>query len=410
MNSPNVTTSAREARITDLLLADRSWVKEPQLVREFCSNPSWILSRVDQILRGFGSQAEAPAFRLFVENGNRTDLGTSLRRSPMGRGEAFHQWVPRVIGRNEYCLAFNGVTAWDDTLAAYIVENIVRPIVDIMGTPTRGFDVYLFAGCYKLTPFGVHRDREPSILLHLGPAPKPTMVWRSQNFPVPLRPDQEINEFDIEKFETSATHLKLQPGDLLFIPARAPHVMRSERFSVTLGIIPNIVDEKGAIVECIRELADLHGGFSSDASFLRNSAELARRASQLHATEDSATQSLVGAVQSIEKRLASNGYLVPPPVERSSRNCQSHFFRVPDDYPIFVTEDGGAITIYARGRFARMRFDPLLFKWLSINLVQGCVFDKRDVSRNLGQRLEETAISSLFDILVRLRALFPMEK
>lgn len=409
MTSTEIAPSLRNTRIADVILADGTWAREPCQVAGFSSDAGWILSRIDEILRGFGSEPDSPAFRLFVDNGNRTDLATALRRSPMSAMETFHQWVSRIVGAQEYCLAFNGVTAWDEPLASYVVKNIVQPIVDVLGIPTRGFDVYLFAGSYGLTPFGVHRDREPSILLHLGPAPKPAMVWASRDYPAQLGSTQEINEFDIKKIETSATHLVLQPGDLLFIPARDPHVMRSHQFSVTLGVIPNTADEKGAIVECVRELADLHGGLDSDTSFFQNALALGRRAADLLAASENGMRHLEIAAESIERRLASNGYLVPPPIERASASYKhAHSFTVPHDYPIFVSEEGDAITVHSRGRFARMRFDPLLFTWLSNNLIQGRVFERGEAWRDLSQRLDETAISSLFEILIRLRALCPV--
>jgi hypothetical protein len=402
----------RPPGIIDAVLFDGVWVDAPRLTRQFSSDTTWILSRIEQIFRGFGSARQAPAFRVFVENGERTDLAVKLRRSPMLETEGFDQWAPRVIGTDEYCLAFNGVTAWDEPLAAYVSEEFVRPIVRVAGLPTRGFDVYLFAGRYQMTPFGIHRDREPSILLHLGPAPKQAHIWASRTYPRPLAPNQELNEFDLAAADlrSSAESLILRTGDLLFIPAWDPHIMQSHEFSVTLGIIPNAVDEQSAIVECVRELGDLQGGFTSDASFFHDPGRLACRAEDLLGTPGERAERLDTAARSIELRLSSNGYLVPAPVERTCAfPALVHRFRVADIYPTIVSRQGDGIVVYARGRFVRMRFDPLLFSWLSENLLQGKVIDRGETDRVLGERLEIGAISSILDALFRIQAICPLQ-
>jgi hypothetical protein len=393
------------ASIVEIVLDANAWSSQAKFVASFAAEAEWIRGRIEHCCRHFAQHDSIPKFRVFVDNGNRTDLAVRLRGTAMRSEETMHQWISRAVGSDRYCLAFNGITAWDEPLARYVSRRIVSPIVKALGSPTRGFDVYLFAGKYDITPFGIHRDREPSILIHLGPAQKVALVWAADIYRRLDGVREEINEFDLERAEASAERRVLNDGDLIYIPAGDPPVMRSDDFSITLGVIPNLLDEKGVFAELAREMADLSGDSHSDASFIRSGEKLLSKMATFCGPHPEWRPKLDLALKSILLRLESNGYLVPSPIDHPRTSVEpTDTLRVPADYPINFTEREGKLCLYARGRMVQAPGDPLLIDWIS-KLRPGDTFAAGEVYAALSAAWDGSAVEKLLTELIGWRAL-----
>ena len=386
------------------LITDETWLNEPRLFRGFSDRATWLLDRLHHACEDFGQGKTLPKLRVFVDNGNRTDLSVALARSPIA-GQGLHEWISAAIGCSKYCLAFNGVTSWDEPLAAYVRDAFVTPLLSKMGRPIRGFDAYIFAGRYDLTPFGIHKDSEPSLLFHLGPALKSAFVWDQSIFREAVQ-DRELNEFDLENWEDRADHFELAPGDLLYLPAGQPHVMKSPEFSVTLGIVPNNCDTKGLLVEVSHEIADLRSTKQTGrVHYSQNGAVEALRA--LACETGSFLEESIEALNNLTLRLESNGYLVPPPAELkhlpAPQDDRTRYRLVPG-YPLFASETGGCLIIRARGQVCSLRGTPGMAEWAS-QLNKGHAFSRKDAATALARDCDASAADAIIDMLLRIRAL-----
>lgn len=391
--------------ITEIALDANAWSAKSRFVPNFAPEAEWIRGRIETCCRQFAATDTIPKFRVFVDNGNRTDLAVRLQDVAIRPGEAMHAWISRAIESERYCLAFNGVTAWDEPLARYVVRRIVSPLVEALGAPIRGFDAYLFAGRYDVTPFGIHRDREPSILVHLGPAPKLALHWAADAYRGTEGVRGEGHEFDLSRAGGSAERRVLHDGDLIYIPAGDPHVMRSDEFSITLGVIPNLLDEKGAFAELARELADLSGDALGDASFVHDGEPLLSRLAGFCGPDRESRPKLDLALRSIRLRLESNGYLVPSPIDQPpGKIASTERLRIPADYPIRWAECEGKLFLYARGRMVQAPRDALLIDWIS-NLHPGDVFAAREAVEALSAGWDGPAVEKLLSQLIVWRAL-----
>lgn len=386
------------------LLADETWLGEPRLLRGFSDRAEWVRNRLHHACREFSKGKTLPKLRVFVDNGNRTDLSVALARTPIGE-QGLHEWISVAIGCPNYCLAFNGVTSWDEPLAAYVRDAFVAPLLAQMGRPIRGFDAYIFAGCYDITPFGIHKDSEPSLLLHLGPAPKSAFVWEPSVFYEAVQ-GRELNEFDLENWVDRADHVELAPGDLLYLPAGQPHVMTSPEFSVTLGIVPNNCDAKGLLVEVSREIADLRcAGLMGRVHYSQSGAEDALRA--LACETGSFLETSVDALQSVTLRLESNGYLVPPPAEHrpcTAPKSDCTRYRLVPGYPLFASENRGRVLIYARGQICNLQGTAGIAEWAA-RLNAGDAFSRNDAAAALACDCDASAANAIIDMLLRIRAI-----
>ena len=138
--------------------------------------------------------------------------------------------------------AINRLARWNLSLFDWYSDRI-GDLERIAGwDPFGGFDTYAFVSSPEgWTPFGIHLDREPSLIYHLGPGRKEVWIWPAGE------PSSETFEstvarngysFDFETHLPAADTFTLEPGDFLCIPAGFYHVFRNVEASAFLGLTP----------------------------------------------------------------------------------------------------------------------------------------------------------------------------
>ncbi len=102
-------------------------------------------------------------------------LTENLSRTPPRDDQSLTEWLADSADGRPACVAINDVSSWDLGLAA-LARSVVRSL-----TPDRdlvsGADIYTFIADVEWTPFGIHKDDEPSLIFHLGPGHKELWVW-----------------------------------------------------------------------------------------------------------------------------------------------------------------------------------------------------------------------------------------
>ncbi|MFF9504621.1 hypothetical protein [Streptomyces sp. NPDC014656] len=161
--------------------------------------------------------------------------------TPPADDERAVDWLTRVAESDEECLAVNDVSSWNLELAAEVAEIVGELDAEGVHELVSGTDVYTFVAHSGWTPFGIHKDSEPSLIFHLGPSPKEVFVWHDQPFDASgITPNPSFGRitFDIEAhLDTAERHL-LRPGDFLCIPRDTYHVFRNLGPSAFLGLTP----------------------------------------------------------------------------------------------------------------------------------------------------------------------------
>ncbi|GHD83488.1 hypothetical protein ACWCY1_28315 [Streptomyces goshikiensis] len=183
--------------------------------------------------------------------------------SPLAPDESAVAWRARTADSREACLAVNDISSWSLPLAEWVAA-LVREIVSegIHELPS-GTDVYTFVADSGWTPFGIHKDSEPSLIFHLGPAPKEVWVWQENPFDASgITPSPSFGHitFDIEPHLASAEHHLLQPGDFLCIPKDTYHVFRNLGPSAFLGLTLYPVKSRPLITEALWRSAPAGNG------------------------------------------------------------------------------------------------------------------------------------------------------
>ncbi|HWA91116.1 MAG TPA: hypothetical protein VG889_13850 [Rhizomicrobium sp.] len=274
-------------------------------VSDLVRNPEELRGIVCAVLASAaGIKARPPFFRVFVDSAQRFDLADSLFGTEPGLFQDPQRRLPSVLGSDRFCLTLNGLTAWNEEFHRLMQAEIVSPLVSTDGILPTAFDFYTFMSTSGFTPFGIHDDRGDALLFHLGPGAKDVWLWSRARYLALVGGGWA--SFDFERMCASGRHIRLEPGDALFIPAGEFHLLRSADFNMFLGVIIGRQTCASRIKEAVDLFAELHGD-----ERLRGALEPASEAG-LGIRRYAAMQELV---------LASNGYVSQPPHMMDDRQC-----------------------------------------------------------------------------------------
>lgn len=177
-----------------------------------------------------------PNPRLRVFSGNRLDYAAIERfcyDTPPSADvfEFLEEWVS---GKGS-CIAVNEVESWDATLREVAATEFIPGLRPYLRRTSSKVDWYAFLATEGWTPFGIHDDDEPSLIMNLGPADKEVWVWEPSALSGLDRGRRTSLSFE-HQLPSASYHLVLKPGDFAAIPTGWFHVLRSSGRSVLLGI------------------------------------------------------------------------------------------------------------------------------------------------------------------------------
>ncbi|MFE2340213.1 hypothetical protein ACFXCR_11875 [Streptomyces sp. NPDC059431] len=174
--------------------------------------------------------------------------------SPLAPGESAVEWLSRTADSREACLAVNDVSSWSLPLAEWVAVLVREIVAEGIHELPSGTDVYTFVADSGWTPFGIHKDSEPSLIFHLGPSPKEVWVWQENPFDASgITPSPSFGRitFDIEQHLGSAERFVLLPGDFICIPKDTYHVFRNLGPSAFLGLTLYPVKSRSIVTEAL---------------------------------------------------------------------------------------------------------------------------------------------------------------
>lgn len=184
-------------------------------------------------------------------------LTNALAVTPCGEGSA-NEWLARVTDDRAACAGLSDLTAWSLELATWAQPLLRLLLVDGRHDFLSGADIYTFISDAGWTPFGIHKDAEPSLILHLGPAPKEVWVWPKgaiEPEALPRNPSFAQMSFDFDGSISAANYYLLRPGDFISIPTDYFHVFRNLGPSKFLGFSLYPTDVKEVVTQAFWEAA-----------------------------------------------------------------------------------------------------------------------------------------------------------
>ncbi|MGW6836343.1 hypothetical protein ACWGCI_23460 [Streptomyces sp. NPDC054949] len=275
--------------------------------------------------------------------------------SPLADDESAVEWLARTAGGDEACVAVNDISTWDLRLCAEVSAMVEELVTDGFHELPSGTDVYTFIAHSGWTPFGIHKDDEPSLIFHLGPSPKEVWIWHENPFDTSgITPSPSFGQitFDIEEHLGSAERRLLRPGDFLLIPQDTYHVFRNLGPAAFLGLTLYPVRTHSLITEALWRAA----GPADPLPDYPPAGAVADRARTLLA-EDTADPSLAERVAHeltlTQLRLRTNGHLSRPhraALPRSGAPVIDGPLRWARPGAVAVAAHAGRTTLVVRGR------------------------------------------------------------
>lgn len=172
------------------------------------------------------------ALRVFdANNGIRLDLNEKLIKHNKTQIHDLNLFFQEITGLSKYCIALKEITKLSDDLEKILQKYVIKHFINYFGVPLGGFEAYLFIGNYGYTPFGIHKDKEESLLLNLGTSSKDVWIWNNEV-------EAKI-KFDINFLESADVHFLMNAGDFCHIPNNIYHILSSNDFSIMIGVIPH---------------------------------------------------------------------------------------------------------------------------------------------------------------------------
>ncbi|MGQ0575136.1 MAG: hypothetical protein ACT4RN_13160 [Pseudonocardia sp.] len=253
--------------------------------------------------------------RLRVYEGHRLDYMLVERWTDSAfDGADLEAWFNRLAPPGDVCLAFNEIDAWSPLLADLLAREVTRPLADAVGEPRSGLEWYSFVGRSGWTPFGVHHDPEPSLIFHLGPAPKTVWIWDPAD--LAELPHGRRVTLEFAHLLPRARHvIELRAGDFLAIPAFHLHVFRNLGYAAFLGLTIFPQDLRQELANVVMHLAPATGpGYrdAEDARGLIRAGALAVTGSAERAAD------VAHALDVAERRLRSTAWTRKPTVPAPS--------------------------------------------------------------------------------------------
>ncbi len=375
------------------------------LMRGVLRNPEYLQDSLLSALEQINSSDEKAILRVFVDRGQRFDLLEKLRSANFSRSESLDEWIQRTIGSAHYCVTVNGITKWNERLHCDLAENVIRPLTAELGGLFSGVDSYAFIANHDYTPFGIHEDRDDSLIFHLGPRTKEVWICEREKY-IELNGD-DSRSFDFDSFSHQAIHHILEPGDLLYIPRGDFHVFRNNGFSSFLGFILYPATHLSIMRDGLEYYMQEHG--DAELSFF-DEGNLERQAAQvwdstLGSDPDTAVSALKSAMHKSKLLLRSNAYSIhKPSLFVEPWDVRSAVLSNPRPFPIFAIEEGNVITLFVRGRSLRLRNHESISALVRfINSHEGFTYD--DLVAILSVGFDSQACSFLISKLVQFRGL-----
>jgi hypothetical protein len=205
-------------------------------------------------------------------------------------------------------------------------------------------EIFVFAGNYGKTPFGVHEDREQgaAVHFHLGPGVKRMYMWTREAFEAATGGTSTF--YDLPAIADTADVYEIPAGSAFVLPAGYFHIGETEDYSAGIVVTNVLLPERrlrdmavSRYLDCME--ADENGDPFDDEALSCTLGEMIDTGQRIREAE----------------RISNAGF-TPPPLEISETPppAENIRFRRRTAFPLVVQEDdvsgkSGAISLYARG-------------------------------------------------------------
>lgn len=227
--------------------ASRAWRGPPTVFRSPFSRPfartSEVFSGLLELGRRLRSSETAPLFRFYSSGELIRDHVRHTARPDDGTHEGYLDRLRRSLRGREFGIAVNNFQSLQPSLFARSAD-LLSDLYEELGLPAGGASLELFAGTYRNSPFGVHKDERDNITFVLS-GRKTILLWPFEvlreaiGAPAKSRTRTFVpaDLFDFRAYRARAVVLEGGPGDVLSWSREWWHVAESRGAPVTTLVL-----------------------------------------------------------------------------------------------------------------------------------------------------------------------------
>ncbi|MBY3220945.1 cupin domain-containing protein [Rhizobium laguerreae] len=173
--------------------------------------------------------------RVYINEDRREDLLRQVIDGQIGRNEDVEAYIRRVTGEARFGFVVNNLERVSHSLAEEL-GLFLSSMFAVRGIPIGGVEQVSFAGNYSSTAFGIHEGFEHAFLCHFGPGTKHFYCWSQQTY-LKLSGGSRSPTFgDFMQWLQFGELFIMEPGDVLYLPARVYHVGRQSEYSLSVAL------------------------------------------------------------------------------------------------------------------------------------------------------------------------------
>ncbi len=351
-----------------------------------------------KMLRHFDNINQSKKIRVYKDNGVRDDLSLQLNKTFFSNFKDLNIFLSQEFNAVNYCVAISDIEKYTHTISDFFISKIIADWSKNLGEQLLGFELYSFLGKYKITPFGIHDDKEHTILVHIGPNPMRLYCWEKEYYEsIAGKESTSLGNFKIDISNSQTNTYYIEPGDLIFIPKGMFHAIERADFSITLGAIPIPITPRKFSERFIQ--AKLSEVISQNFDFLNY-----KSADNIKSEITNLANTISNELKTIEfeneitreyHRLKSNGFLVNKCILKKSTNKEIQISKFKD---VQLKKDLTHLLIYINGIELKIRHtDTLetLFQYLTKNKS----ITKEMVLNILGEDMNEDAAEKVYTLI-----------
>lgn len=177
-------------------------------------------------------------------NSRRNNLGVH-RLLPNASHADFGHFIRELTateGYEEFCIYVQDANTDDEIWK--ITRSVLRELLPYAPLPPGKITCDFFIGNYAKTSFGAHKDPVDNLMFMIS-GKRTMLMWDDDTWKNQLGnpPDDTHIVLDYEKFRSASMCCTLEPGDLLYWPARCWHVGENNELSASFNVDFDATDQ-----------------------------------------------------------------------------------------------------------------------------------------------------------------------
>ena len=175
------------------------------------------------------------AMRVYVDGGDNPEYKQRLCAKKIEKNQTLFDWLISVFGDKSFGVIVNKAESYSAELLESIA-NIFVPVIDKIGFPLGGMEIGIFMGNYGYTPFGIHKDKDEEVILHMhmGPNIKEMFLWDPETFENIARSNDFY--FNFEKVMPYGEKYTIPKNAVFVLPAKNYHIGYTPNFSIGIAV------------------------------------------------------------------------------------------------------------------------------------------------------------------------------